>query len=422
MRIKNSSIFSFLSLFFWKFICDYFYPLTFDKFSYYGIELDFNIYKLIETYFVILISYLLINFSRFRNTSLLLVVLLVFQIIPLSTYYAYANESAIFFRTIYICFFIFLISNRFIILKNYFKFKSYLSLKFLVFIGILIVATLIFNNGLPSIDSFNLFTVYERRNNFISNSFIERLNSILVYVISPILLIYSIISKNKLFLIISIIFSVIFFLLSGGKYAFFLIILTPLFYFAIDINDNNKSIYRLSFFVFLFTIFFFSISSSNQIGEYLFNQYYFRTFITPAWLSFVYYNVFQTEPFYNFSETFGFMDQRKQTVPELIGDYLFYDSGGSFASNGMFGDAYANLGIVGIIIISFLFSILIVFLNSLKTSDFYKKILPVYIAVSGFFLINSSFLSLLSSRGFIIGIFFILILNEINDKKNYDFK
>ena len=246
MKIKKSKLISFFSIFLWKLICDYLYSITFNNFSYYGIDLDLNIYKLIETYFVVFISYLLLNFNKFRNTSLLLVVLLIFQIIPLSTYYAYANESSFFFRTIYICFFVFLISNRFIVLKNYFKFKSFLSLKFLVFIGILIVATMIYNNGIPSVESFNLFSVYERRNNFVSNSFFERLNSILVYVISPILLVYSIISKNKLFFIISIGFSVIFFLLSGGKYAFFLIILTPLFYFVLNINDNNISIYRLS--------------------------------------------------------------------------------------------------------------------------------------------------------------------------------
>lgn len=419
--MKKSNLISFLSILLWKLICDYLYPLIFDNFSYYGIELDFNIYKLIETYLVIIVSYLLLSFTKFTNTSLLLVVLLIFQIIPLSTYYSYANESSIFFRTIYICFFSYLISNRFIVNKNLIMFKSYVSLKFLVFIGILIVATMIYNNGLPSLDSFNLFSVYERRSNFISNSLFERLNSILVYVISPILLVYSIISKNKLFLIISIGFSVIFFLLSGGKYAFFLIILTPLFYYVYDIN-NNKSIYRLSIILFLFAIIFYNVSSINEIGEYIFNQYYFRTFITPAWLSFVYYDIFQSEPFYYFSETLSFMNQKSQTVPELVGDYLFQDLGGSFANNGMFGDAYANLGLAGIIIISFLFNFLIIFLNSLKISDVYKKILPIYISVVGFFLINSSFLSLLSSRGLIVGVFFILILNEFNEKKMYDIK
>jgi hypothetical protein len=51
-------------------------------------------------------------------------------------------------------------------------------------------------------------------------------------------------------------------------------------------------------------------------------------------------------------------------------------------------------------------------LNNIQKNNFLIKILPVYIAINGFFLINSSLLSLISSRGLIIGVFLIIMIKE----------
>lgn len=410
--IKKSNIFSFIGVFSWKFICDFLYNETFYNFKYYGTELSINNFKIFESYLVILICFFLFIYTKISNLTFLLIVLFTFQLIPLSTYYSFADQNELFFRTIYVCFISFLFVNNYFRFKQKILIKKYFNLKFLIFFGFIILFFLIYFNGLPSSDSFNLYNVYSRRSNFVTYPFAERLNSILTYVISPILFLYGLKTKNKKILFISILFTGMFFLISGGKYALFLLALLPIFYFIYDKNVVSISLFRMSFFISLACAFLFIVSYDNLAFKYLFNQFYFRTFITPAWLSFVYFDVFQIEEFYYFSETLGFLNQKTITVPELVGDYLFGDQGGSFASNGFFGDAYANLGVSGIIIISVIFNIIIMILNSIKKNNFLIKILPVYIAINGFFLINSSLLSLISSRGLIIGVFLIMMIKE----------
>jgi hypothetical protein len=411
-------LFSIVLLFSWKLCCDLLYVNTYNTFSYYGIVFEYNVFKLIESFiYLFFISIIFIN-TKYRNSNLFILILIIFQYIPLGTYYSYANQDMFFFRVISLIFFSVVIINKIVNLK--FKKYTYFNLKITylsVFLSIGLII-LVLTNGFPRSSSFNFLNVYSRREKFISNSLLEYINSFNLYVISPILLLFSLQSRKSNYLFFSIFFNSFYFLVSGGKYAFFLLFLVPLLYLMSKV-DLKKSIMLLS--TFLITTLICSYYMSNTLGfDFVFNEIYFRTFIVPAWLSFVYVGLFNTNNFYNFSETINLFGKKPIiSSPEYVGDYLFSSQGGSFASNGLWGDAYANYGYIGIMLIFFLFIFLIIFINSIN-AKIEKHIFSAFIAINGFSLINTSLLSAIASRGLLIGIllFIIIFYNDSKSKIN----
>jgi hypothetical protein len=203
-------------------------------------------------------------------------------------------------------------------------------------------------------------------------------------------------------------------LVSGGKYAFFILALMPVFYKLAQL-ESFKAI-RLITVTLIVSLIVSSFFSSNYGFDFIFNEFYFRTFIVPAWLSFVYVHLFSPVNFYYFSESFSILGKKPYiSSPEYVGEYLFADQGGSFASNGLWGDAFANFGYIGLLIIFLVFIFFIVFTNSisLKTNN---KLLAAFLAINGFSLINTSLLSALASRGLIIGVVIFMFINQYERK------
>ena len=407
-------VLSIILLFIWKYCCDFLYIKTFTSFQYYGIKFDLINSKLLESYlYLFIISLIFIN-TKYRNCNLLLLILIIFQYVPLGTYYAYANENYIFFRLISFIYFIVLIFNKIVNFKlkttSSFEIKiSYLPI--FLFIGLLV---LIATNGLPNSSSFNFLNVYSRREKFNSNSMLEYINSFNLYVITPILLLFSFNFKKPKYFIIAFLYNSFYFLVSGGKYAFFILFLIPIFYFLSKL-DTLKSISLITITLISSLLFTFFLSSTYGF-DFVFNELYFRTFIVPAWLSFVYVGLFDTSNFYYFSESFSFLGKKNYiSSPEYVGDYLFASQGGSFASNGLWGDAFANFGYIGVLIIFIIFLFCIILINSVKTKVD-NKLLSAFLAINGFSLINTSLFSALASRGLMIGVIIFIFL-KYNERK-----
>ncbi len=124
-----------------------------------------------------------------------------------------------------------------------------------------------------------------------------------------------------------------------------------------------------------------------------------RTLFLPALISYSYYDfVKSTTPSYfgNLLKYLG-MENHNPDISFLVGE-LYFKRPGSSANNGLFGDAFWNLGVLGIIFMPVLISLFLYLLNSITAylSTKMRIIVSIIVSVS---LLNSSFTTMLLSHG-----------------------
>ena len=95
---------------------------------------------------------------------------------------------------------------------------------------------------------------------------------------------------------------------------------------------------------------------------------------------------------------FGFVSPYSEKIPKLIGAQYYLNS---YANNGLFADAYSNLGVVGV----FIMPILIVL--ALKILDYCSYDLDIrfcsaVIFISSYTLLSSSFFVVMLTHGFLL--------------------
>jgi hypothetical protein len=408
---ENKGVLYLLTLLY-KIALDLAYISLYQSHSYYGIILDINTYKIIESYFFIFVIFLLIGRIKYKPSVVIICAYILFNFIPISTYYSLANESRDFFYMNVMVLFILLFVNKIPAVKLK---KIYLNISLnivsVVLFGILVLFLVIYN-GYPSLAAFDLTKVYEVRGSFNSASIIERLQSVCTYIIVPILAVKLV--KNKAFFHLFLLTMVVLFvyLSSGGK-AIMAVFMLSIFSAIFLIRNNLISgIISLLFFLCISILIF-----ENPFEHYL----VFRPLITPAWISFVYYDFFSTHDFLVFSENFSSLltSPYSKTSAEVVGDYLFSDKGGSWASSGFIGSAYSNLGFIGIIIDTVILSVVLMIFNALYSVTKYKQELLIMSFIFGILSVHIGLYTLLWSRGFILGmIIFWTIGGNGKIKKN----
>lgn len=403
MIISESKGALYLLILLYKIALDFSYISLYPSHAYYGISLDVSTYKIIESYFFIFGILLLIGRIKYKPSVIIIFNYILFSFIPFSTYYSLANGSRDFFYMNVVVLFIMLLINKMPTLKLK-KVSLNISLNVIgVSLVIMLITLLMIYNGYPSLDAFDLTKVYEVRGRFNSSSIIERIQSLYTYVVLPILLVRSIENKSffRVFLLtISVLFV---YLLSGGK-AIMAVFIFSIFGTILLIRNN-----LIRGVVVLLT----SLCVSILIFKNPFEHYLvFRPLITPAWLSFVYYDFFSTHDFLVFSEAFSSLltSPYSTTSAEVIGEHLFSNSGGSWASSGFIGSAYSNLGFVGIIIDTVILSVVLIIFNALHSVTKYKKELLIVAFVFSMLLTHIGLYTLLWSRGFMIAMILFLVI------------
>lgn len=108
-----------------------------------------------------------------------------------------------------------------------------------------------------------------------------------------------------------------------------------------------------------------------------------RVLFLPSYYNVTYYNFFSdpSHPFdyfkQSFMRNFGFNSAYGVRIPFLMGEYMGGTHIGEYANNGLFSDAYCNLGVIGIFLMPLIVVVVVKLLDSCSTD------LPIGVLIGG---------------------------------------
>lgn len=220
--------------------------------------------------------------------------------------------------------------------------------------------------------------------------------------ILPIILLYFMEQRKKVLAFIISIVILLNFGIGGHKSVLLGLIVSLIFYF----------IYRpkfLRYLVWLFII----ISGLALFEYYQFKTFYVGTmmirrgFFVPALLNFDYYDFFtQHSPDFfhqSFLRHLGFTSEYKEPISLIIGER--YLNPGCFANNGLYSDALANFGLLGVLIFPLIIVFIIKFLDSCAKGVKAKYVIVPCMMICMSFMSTNLMTSLLTG-----GTIFVMIL------------
>ncbi|GAG17239.1 unnamed protein product, partial [marine sediment metagenome] len=145
-QIKKTSFYSFIAIFIYKIILDLVYYFFIARiWAYQSFFLDFNIIKSIESYFLLIIIFLLMPKSKEKLGKIMIWLLIVFSYIPLLTIYSFMNQPRAYMYAVTLFWFLVLFLYKKIPelkipqLKNSEKLFYIVSLFFIILTFILII-------------------------------------------------------------------------------------------------------------------------------------------------------------------------------------------------------------------------------------------------------------------------------------------
>lgn len=340
-----------------------------ENFEYMGLYKDFNSIKYIIGW-LISISIILISQYIFRDRiyNYIVNILIFLCILPQISLWGiknYSNESIIFMMLYWLIFISSLWLFRSIRLKSFESRLTDRRLSNNIFVILILIFSTIFIlyvSGKYTGFRFtlNLDDVYRYRGEFSgmqTSMFVNYLLPLTSTVLLPYLFVIYMIEKKYKLLLITITLGLFAFSISGMKtwlFIYIIIIIICMLKNKKNIDIINVLLFILILFTIITIIHYFFTGDLTLVG--LHN----RMLSYPSELNFYYFNFFQEHEILYLRESilrYFFKSPYNIGAPTTIA--LKYAGGPSNAVNGLFGDAYANFGIIGIIIYPLLYAIII---------------------------------------------------------------
>lgn len=410
-----------------KLLIDYIYYVDINpSYSYLGLVNMFNNEKFIISIIVTIIFSLLLNHIIYikKSGAIVLSILLIVNAIPLTTIIAFFDVSYkfIILNLIYWILFVFIYltnsKTEYISQKRYIKkYESNENLVLLYFICLVFtVVTLYLSYKSGFSLNFNLFQVYERRSDFNNLN----LNVILIYLYSasiivfPIIFVYALRTKKKILAIVCLISDLLVFNLDGRKSTLLVLLITIFSYYFIK-NFNSRILPPIFISLNLIGILEKGIFKSDFIINFIIR----RLFVIPNYLHYGFFTFFSTNDKDFFKQSIlrriGFISSYSKPIPIIIGENFY---GGSYANNGLFSDAYSNLGILGVILMPIFIALLLKILDNVSRG-LDMNICVGIIVVLSYTLLSSSIFAVLLTHGLLIGLVLVGLIPRgvLNEKE-----
>lgn len=205
------------------------------------------------------------------------------------------------------------------------------------------------------------------------------------------------------------------FCIDGSKGTVFLVLLSIVAYIVSRKMKNYEKWIPLAFALAVFA----GIMEEVVRGTYyLVGVFFRRVMFVPANLNYDYYNYFSEREFDYFrSSIFRFFEKspylKEGGIPIAIGNF---NGSGSSANNGLFSDAYTNLGVAGVIIMPILIVLVFKLIEGAAKGLDNRVVVPVVIMTS-MVLVSSALFTSLLSHGILLC---IILLYFLPRKKSVD--
>lgn len=403
-KISVSDIKIITLLFLYKLFLDLIYPIIIVPiYGYSGFLNDFSLgyYLFNWLIYVITIPSIVIISKRKSIDSIIILILLLVSFVPGLVLISFMPQKLSFLISfITYWYFIIIFSNLLPSIKIKYQVKS-IYLLYSIFYLMLGIIVYISGKYTGFRLNFNLLNVYELRN----ENLLENLPSIFQYVFSasktcfPILFIFFIKWKQYINALLVVIGQLLSFSIDGSKSAIFSLAITYILYKFFK-KYSNKIIVQsitgitvLSFVEFIFL-------KTNYIVLFFIR----RALFLPNLLNFYYYDFFVDKEKVYFTQgiigRLGIKSNYDMNIPNLIGK-IYFNAETMVANNGLFSDAFYNLGYIGIVIMPFFIVFSLRILKMCSEGIQLNIILASAITISYIFL-SSSFFTVMLTHGFII--------------------
>lgn len=437
MQLNENQLFEPICILLYKIIFDFSYMVLMQGDATEAYKLNFNIYKFIFGYFIIIGMYFIINKINGNLSRSIIKIFFCLMFIPITTMYAGKNYLTTNYLLILIEFLIIILTI--IILEELFKKnkKNHIRVenkKFLMVTSniiyyaflintIIVIFACFYYNGLPSLEAINISNVYEVREQFYLPKILNYLYNFEVKFILTFLIILYLHKKKYIQLSLMILALLILYLYKGDKITLLSLPLAIGVYYIFKLYSK----YKVDKFIpCIFTVIVTISSIMYNIVRMIFSVFVRRLLIVPANLKFIYLDFFSKNPkigivgtifnaIVKMQDPYANMPYQNLMAGIYIGSYEMYSNTGFLA------EGYARFGYIGIIIIPIIFGIILSIINNSANKNGISFMMAI--AALPFLNLNDSFL--LPSLTFggillliIVSIFFDANYVCQNDKRN----
>lgn len=417
--IKKETVKIFIFVIIYKIILDLaYYFIISPIWAYAKFTFQFNAVKLIESYVLLFIVFLLIPKSSKKISSIIIWGLFLISYVPMLTLFALMDESRIFmYAATFFWAIVYLIMRIKIPKLNIKKLKQSKIIRRIIFITIPVISFFLIYKYLGLKLNFSFVNEYEIRSHYISLNipFAGYILNWSAIIIIPFLSIFFFIKKKWIPLILVLMLQIILFSATGHKSYLFI---TP-FIFAISWIASKKYPIKWMLLGLLAVVIISSLSYYLIDDIWLPSLFIRRTLFVPAQLTFFYCDFFSDHQFTFFSQHRffrNFIDYPYHLDPPHLIAENYYNKD-SNANNGIVSDGYMNLGFIGMFIWAILLSFILKLTN--RISD--EKNIKLSIALVGFFvftIISSALLTSLITHGFFLSLLLLYLLPKKIPQKN----
>lgn len=360
-----------------KFILDYAYAVPLQiNFSGEMFELNITYFKLFMSYIITFIQFYFLP-KKNDSVCVFILIILMYIMVPVSTIYSLKNESTVFYFLTSVLFILFeIISNNINIPKNSFttyKISGFIEF-FLYFVTFLVYLYMFILKGIPTLEAFNLYNIYQLRkiNALLNNKYLYYFIGYQAYTINPILITINYINKQYIKMFIITVLQIFLFLWLGHKYMLFILFVLYTICLLSKYRHKQKIIVSLFSFSVLWIALIKTVFLNNRSIDMLFSMFIRRALFVPAVLKFNYYDFFIRNDTMGLWGTiiaplFGAACFRPPYYPvpvtKVIGEIY---AGGSNANTGLWAAEIMHFGLTGVFVTFFC---LLVFIYVIKISE-----------------------------------------------------
>jgi len=408
--VKKDTIWSFLSIFLYKFILDLsYYFIISSVWSYSKFELHVNGMKLFESYFLLVVIFILIPKSSKKLSNIMIWLLILLSYVPMLTLFALKDEPRIFMYAVTAFWLtVFLLSHTpsvdltILDRSRVIIYTLFVCLSIFVFLMIYRYSGFSFN--------LDLTKVYEIRSKF-SELKIPLAGYLFVwlgYIVNPLFFALFYIKRKWILVAFIVSLQLLLFSSTGNKTFLFALV----FVLALMWVMTRK--YPLAYMAMgLVGIVSLGILSCWLVGDvWISSLFTRRTLLDQPQQYFFYYDFFSKNGFTFLSQhhIFSlFLDYPYPLDPPHLIGKIYYGNPQSNANTGIVGDAYMNFGFLGLVLWSILIGLILKIVDSCsKGVDL--RIGVAAIAMPVFSLINSALLTNLLTHGLLLVLLLLYLL------------
>jgi len=419
LKIKKQDLHSFFSFFLYKIILDFSYYFVISQaFGYMKFGLNLNIPKLVESYFLLFIIFVLMPKSKEKLSNIMVWLLILISYVSMLTLFAFMNQPRGYIYAVTgFWILVFLLLKLPVVRFNSIKKIQSKIIRYSIFIGLSGIAFFLIYKYLGIVFNFDLTKVYEIRREYVQTGipFAGYLFTWLAYIVNPIFFALFLVKRKWIWVGVIIFLQILLFSVTGLKA--FLFVLPFVLALMWGISCKNPLAWMVTglSIVILAGIFSYWLADDLWVSS-LFTR---RALLVPAQLSFLYYDFFSQNPhtFLSQHRIFRIFSDYPYHLnpPHLIGE-VYFNRPEMGANNGIYADAYMNFGFIGLVLWAFLLTIILKLMDSFSKNK-EMRVTIAAIAMPVIFLTNSALLTCLLTHGLLLALLLLYLLPKRNENE-----